>query len=130
MYGMARISTTLRRQRSPFAQGARDSDSQRAPAPQSWSGSPTVEAPALGAGQWGFESLPDYVTGRDKKDYVCTCTGICGVRRTYDQIWYDYEAKYRGTPGLAEWDLKSIHARWKSIGSQAAKGAIKNMTGV
>lgn len=64
---------------------------------------------------------------KDKK--ICDCTGICGVGRTHDQIWYDFENKY-GRFYDNPWDVKRIHAKWKSLGKQAAKGSIRNMTGV
>lgn len=65
-----------------------------------------------------------------KEKKICDCTGICGVQRSHEEIWRDFEAKHRSTPGLTPWDLQHIDARWRSLGKLAAKGRIKNATGV
>lgn len=65
-----------------------------------------------------------------KEQKVCDCPGPCGVGRTHEQIWQDFEAKHRSTQGLDHWDLVRIDRKWRELGKLAQGNAIKNITGV
>ncbi len=40
------------------------------------------------------------------------------VVKTYDQIWREWSAKYAGSYGYSEHELRRIHVKWKKIAAE------------